>query len=47
MITQDNRNFRNRILFHGDTIDFMRAMNSQSAELRARRKAHEVREALG
>ena len=30
---QDNRNFRNRTLFWGDNIDFMRAMNSDTVDL--------------
>ena len=30
---QDNRNFRNRTLFWGDNIDFLRAMNSETVDL--------------
>ncbi len=26
-------NFKNRTLFHGDNLDFMRAMNSESVDL--------------
>ena len=29
----DNRNFSNRTLFHGDNIDFLRAMNSETVDL--------------
>ena len=28
-----SRNFSNRTLFHGDNIDFLRAMNSETVDL--------------